>query len=291
MAMLALAALLLATTAVRVDGATAAAAPAPAPSADCTDALLSLAGCLSYVQEGSTVTTPDPSCCSGLKDVVRNEVACLCQVFQGGQNLGISLNMTKALQLPAACKVKTPPVSRCHGMYVPVPMLFLASAIVESLVVSLMDDGLVLVVLANAASVPGVPTGSPGTFGFLITLPALVTSLVPSTENLSKIPVLRAIVSLTDDLVLVVANAAPVPGVPIASPVLAPSAGAPFFGQPPSSPTPSGSPSQAATGTGSDSNTPAPSPARSGAASFSAPARNFFTAAAVAATLLVYRVL
>ncbi|CAL4921239.1 unnamed protein product [Urochloa decumbens] len=245
MAMLALAALLLATTAVRVDGATAAAAPAPAPSADCTDALLSLAGCLSYVQEGSTVTTPDPSCCSGLKDVVRNEVACLCQVFQGGQNLGISLNMTKALQLPAACKVKTPPVSRCHGMYVPVPMLFLASAIVESLVVSLMDDGLVLVVLANAASVPGVPTGSP----------------------------------------------APVPGVPIASPVLAPSAGAPFFGQPPSSPTPSGSPSQAATGTGSDSNTPAPSPARSGAASFSAPARNFFTAAAVAATLLVYRVL
>ncbi|CAL4913035.1 unnamed protein product [Urochloa decumbens] len=209
MAMLALAALLLATAAVRVDGATAAAAPAPAPSADCTDALLSLAGCLSYVQEGSTVTTPDPSCCSGLKDVVRNEVACLCQVFQGGQNLGISLNMTKALQLPAACKVKTPPVSKCH------------------------------------ASVPGVPTGSP----------------------------------------------APVPGVPIASPVLAPSAGAPFFGQPPSSPTPSGSPSQAATGTGSDSNTPAPSPARSGAASFSAPARNFFTAAAVAATLLVYRVL
>ncbi|CAN6290372.1 unnamed protein product [Urochloa humidicola] len=104
MAILALAALLLA----------AAAAPAPAPAADCTDALLSLSGCLSYVQEGSTVATPDPSCCSGLKDVVRNEVACLCQVFQGGQNLGISLNMTKALQLPAACKVKTPPVSKCH---------------------------------------------------------------------------------------------------------------------------------------------------------------------------------
>ncbi|CAL4929533.1 unnamed protein product [Urochloa decumbens] len=205
---LAVAALLLATVAMRVDGATAA-APAPAPSADCTDALLSLAGCLSYVQEGSTVTTPDPSCCSGLKDVVRNEVACLCQVFQGGQNLGISLNMTKALQLPAACKVKTPPVSKCH------------------------------------ASVPGVPTGSP----------------------------------------------VPVPGVPIASPVLAPSAEAPFFGQSPSSPTPSGSPSQAATGTGSDSNTPAPSPARSGAASFSAPAHNFFTASVVAATLLAYTVL
>ncbi|CAN6296175.1 unnamed protein product [Urochloa humidicola] len=194
---LALAALLLATAAVRVDGVTAAAAPAPA--ADCTDALMSLAGCLGYVQEGSTVSTPDPSCCSGLKDVVRNEVACLCQVLQGGQNLGISFNMTKALQLPAACKVKTPPVSKCH------------------------------------ASVAGVPT---------------------------------------------------------ASPVPAPSAGAPFF-EPslsPSSPTP-GSPSPAAAATGSDSNSPAPSPARSGAAIFSAPAHNFFTAAAVAATLLAYRVL
>ncbi|PUZ42430.1 hypothetical protein GQ55_9G581200 [Panicum hallii var. hallii] len=188
---------LLAAAAARVDGATGTAAPAPAPSADCTDALLSLAGCLSYVQEGSTVATPDPTCCSGLRDVVRGEVACLCQLFQGGQNLGISLNMTKALQLPAVCKVKTPPVSKCH------------------------------------VSVPGVPT---------------------------------------------------------ASPVPAPSAGAPFFSQSPSSSAPSGSP--AAEGTGIASSTPAPSPARSGAASLSAAsAHSFFTAVAAAATLLGYRVL
>jgi hypothetical protein len=96
----------------RVDGLPA---PAPAPAADCTDALLGLAGCLSYVQEGSTVTTPDPTCCSGLKDVVRNEVACLCQAFQGGQDFGVALNMTKALQLPAVCNVKTPPFSKCNG--------------------------------------------------------------------------------------------------------------------------------------------------------------------------------
>ncbi|CAN6301964.1 unnamed protein product [Urochloa humidicola] len=216
MAILALAALL-ATAAVRVDGATAAAAPAPA--ADCNDALMSLAGCLSYVQEGSTVSTPDPSCCSGLKDVVRNEVACLCQVLQGGQNLGISFNMTKALQLPAACKVKTPPVSKCH------------------------------------ASVPGVPTASP------VSAPS---AGAPFFE--------------------------PSPSSPTPSGSPSPAA-APFFEPSPSSPTPSGSPSPAAAGTGSDSNTPAPSPARSGAARFSAPAQSFFTAAAVAATLLVYCVL
>ena len=125
---LALAALLLAAAA-RADGATGTAAPAPAPSADCTGALLSLAGCLSYVQEGSTAATPDPTCCSGLRDVVRGEVACLCQVFQGGPNLGIPLNMTKALQLPAACKVKTPPVSKCHGTPSRCPLL--ASATVQ----------------------------------------------------------------------------------------------------------------------------------------------------------------
>ncbi|XP_040377837.1 non-specific lipid transfer protein GPI-anchored 11-like [Oryza brachyantha] len=112
-AMAAWSSLLLLLSAAAVDGGSADAG-APAPAADCTDALLSLAGCLSYVQEGSTVVRPDPTCCSGLKDVVKKEVACLCQAFQGSQNFGVTLNMTKALQLPAACKVKTPPFSKCH---------------------------------------------------------------------------------------------------------------------------------------------------------------------------------
>ncbi|KAM3315250.1 hypothetical protein ACQJBY_033782 [Aegilops geniculata] len=103
--------LALAAVVAHVDGATVA---APAPAVDCSDALISLAGCLSYVQEGSTVATPEGSCCSGLKDVVKKEVACLCQAFQGGQDYGVTLNMTKALQLPGACKVKTPPFSKCH---------------------------------------------------------------------------------------------------------------------------------------------------------------------------------
>uniref|UniRef100_A0A0D9VQL7 Bifunctional inhibitor/plant lipid transfer protein/seed storage helical domain-containing protein n=1 Tax=Leersia perrieri TaxID=77586 RepID=A0A0D9VQL7_9ORYZ len=109
--------LLLSSTfaAVRVDGGSGSAgASAPAAAAGCTDALLSLAGCLSYVQEGSTVAKPEASCCSGLKEVVKKEVACLCQAFQGSQDYGVTLNMTKALQLPAACKVKTPPFSKCH---------------------------------------------------------------------------------------------------------------------------------------------------------------------------------
>ncbi|KAK1652386.1 hypothetical protein QYE76_070191 [Lolium multiflorum] len=103
--------LALATVLAHVDGATGGNVAAPAPAVDCSDALISLVGCLSYVQEGSTVATPEKTCCSGLKDVVKKEVACLCQAFQGGQDYGVALNMTKALQLPAACKVKTPPFS------------------------------------------------------------------------------------------------------------------------------------------------------------------------------------
>uniref|UniRef100_A0A3B6ISS3 Bifunctional inhibitor/plant lipid transfer protein/seed storage helical domain-containing protein n=1 Tax=Triticum aestivum TaxID=4565 RepID=A0A3B6ISS3_WHEAT len=109
----------LATVVAHVDSATVA---APAPAVDCSDALISLAGCLSYVQEGSTVATPEKSCCSGLKDVVKKEVACLCQAFQGGQDYGVTLNMTKALQLPGACKVK-----RLHSASATVSVLFSSS--------------------------------------------------------------------------------------------------------------------------------------------------------------------
>ncbi|KAL6867682.1 hypothetical protein ACP4OV_015706 [Aristida adscensionis] len=187
---------LLSLAAVRAVDAGGASSPAvaPAPAVDCTDALVSLAGCLSYVQEGSNATAPDPSCCSGLKDVVRKEVACLCQAFQSGQDYGVSLNFTKALQLPAACKVKTPPFSKCH------------------------------------ISVPGVSGGAP----------------------------------------------AP-----------APSSGAPFFGQSPSST----SPASSQAGTGVESTSPAPSPSRSDAAGFSAPAQSFFAAVTLVVTLLAHGVL
>ncbi|KAJ4750534.1 Bifunctional inhibitor/lipid-transfer protein/seed storage 2S albumin superfamily protein [Rhynchospora pubera] len=89
--------------------------PAPAPSVDCMPALLSLADCLTYVEQGSNLTKPEGDCCSGLKKVVKNEVHCLCEAFSGGSSLGIPLdiNITKALALPSVCKVKTPPASKC----------------------------------------------------------------------------------------------------------------------------------------------------------------------------------
>lgn len=90
---------------------------APSPSVDCTPALLSLADCLTYVEQGSNLTKPEGDCCSGLKKVVKEEAHCLCEAFSGGSNLGIPLdiNITKALALPSVCKVKTPPASKCNS--------------------------------------------------------------------------------------------------------------------------------------------------------------------------------
>ncbi|CAN1280079.1 Non-specific lipid transfer protein GPI-anchored 5 [Linum perenne] len=79
----------------------------------CTSVLISMAPCVNYVT--GTSTTPSASCCSQLGNVVRSNPRCLCEVLSGGaSSLGVSINKTLALQLPASCNVETPPVSRCN---------------------------------------------------------------------------------------------------------------------------------------------------------------------------------
>ncbi|URD87508.1 Protease inhibitor seed storage LTP family protein precursor [Musa troglodytarum] len=79
----------------------------------CTTAIISLAPCLSYITGNSSA--PSSSCCSQLASVVKSEPACLCSVLNGGaSSFGITVNQTRALAMPAACKVQTPPVSECN---------------------------------------------------------------------------------------------------------------------------------------------------------------------------------
>ncbi|CAL9100495.1 unnamed protein product [Musa textilis] len=92
---------------------------APAPSPDCSSALLDLADCLSFVENGSTVAKPEGQCCSGLKKVVKEHVICLCDVLKQGPSLGV--NLTKALTLPSACGLSTPPFSKCNISIAGVP--------------------------------------------------------------------------------------------------------------------------------------------------------------------------
>nr|AMN14866.1 putative lipid-transfer protein 1 [Nepenthes mirabilis] len=84
-----------------------------APAADCSNLVLNMADCLSFVQNGSTATKPEESCCSGLKTVLKTDAECLCEAFKSSSQFGVVLNVTKALSLPSACHVKTPSFSTC----------------------------------------------------------------------------------------------------------------------------------------------------------------------------------
>ncbi|KAJ4952439.1 hypothetical protein NE237_029271 [Protea cynaroides] len=88
-------------------------AHAPAPAVDCSSLIVNMADCLSFVTNGSKDKKPASTCCSGLKTVLKTDAECLCEAFKNSAQLGISLNMTKALTLPSACGVSTPPVSKC----------------------------------------------------------------------------------------------------------------------------------------------------------------------------------
>jgi len=90
-------------------------AEAPAPGLDCTNSLLNMSACLTYVEEGSNVTVPEKGCCPSLAGLVDSQPVCLCQLLASGESFGIKVDTTKALMLPTACKVQTPPVSLCSG--------------------------------------------------------------------------------------------------------------------------------------------------------------------------------
>ncbi|KAK7843908.1 non-specific lipid-transfer protein-like protein [Quercus suber] len=80
----------------------------------CTSVLSNLAPCLNYITGNSS--TPSSSCCSQLSNVVQSSPQCLCTALNGGAaSLGININKTRALSLPSACNVQTPPISQCKG--------------------------------------------------------------------------------------------------------------------------------------------------------------------------------
>ncbi|KAJ1419899.1 Bifunctional inhibitor/plant lipid transfer protein/seed storage helical domain [Sesbania bispinosa] len=72
-----------------------------------------MADCLSFVTNGSTITKPEGTCCSGLKSVLKTAPSCLCEAFKSSSQFGVVLNVTKALSLPGACKVSAPSVTNC----------------------------------------------------------------------------------------------------------------------------------------------------------------------------------
>ncbi|XP_047173819.1 non-specific lipid transfer protein GPI-anchored 14-like [Vigna umbellata] len=75
--------------------------------ADCTDKLVGLVGCLTYVSGEASAPTMD--CCSGLKQVIDKSKRCLCVLIKDRDDpsLGLKINVTLALKLPEVCKTPT----------------------------------------------------------------------------------------------------------------------------------------------------------------------------------------
>ncbi|KAL2343784.1 hypothetical protein Fmac_005069 [Flemingia macrophylla] len=95
------------------DGGGGSSPNAPAPSVDCSNLVLTMADCLSFVTNASNVTKPEGTCCSALKSVLKTAPACLCEAFKSSANFGVVLNVTKATTLPAACNVSAPSATKC----------------------------------------------------------------------------------------------------------------------------------------------------------------------------------
>ena len=111
---LAAAATMVLAAAVLLAGGASAQSPPSSPASQCTSVLVSLSPCLNYIS-GNETTAP-ASCCAQLGKVVRSDPQCLCVALSADPaSLGLSVNRTRALGLPAACAVATPDVSSCKG--------------------------------------------------------------------------------------------------------------------------------------------------------------------------------
>ncbi|GLJ07688.1 hypothetical protein SUGI_0072510 [Cryptomeria japonica] len=90
--------------------------PTPSPSSGgCDDTVSNLSPCLTYIMANDS-TPPAKDCCSGFAKVVNGNIVCLCGLLGSSNNYGITINLTRAAALPAACKVKSPPISACAAL-------------------------------------------------------------------------------------------------------------------------------------------------------------------------------
>ncbi|KAL3827974.1 hypothetical protein ACJIZ3_016776 [Penstemon smallii] len=83
----------------------------------CSSTVMSLSSCLNYITGNST--TPSQPCCTSLSNVVETQPQCLCPLLNnngvGSSTLGIAINQTLAMALPALCNVQTPrTLSQCN---------------------------------------------------------------------------------------------------------------------------------------------------------------------------------
>ncbi|WMV35256.1 hypothetical protein MTR67_028641 [Solanum verrucosum] len=82
---------------------------------DCAEQLGDLASCIPYVS--GTAKMPTPECCEDTQKLKAAKPKCLCVLIKESTDpsLGLPINTTLALQMPAACKIDAK-VSDCPSL-------------------------------------------------------------------------------------------------------------------------------------------------------------------------------
>ncbi|XP_051142275.1 non-specific lipid transfer protein GPI-anchored 15-like [Andrographis paniculata] len=88
-----------------LSGSLAAASP---ESDNCQDTVSTLMPCYAFITGSGA--PPAPQCCDRFRTVLSDRPRCLCQVLEQK-----GINTTRAMELPGACHVETPSVSKCHS--------------------------------------------------------------------------------------------------------------------------------------------------------------------------------
>ncbi|KAG8100569.1 hypothetical protein GUJ93_ZPchr0013g34296 [Zizania palustris] len=93
---------------------------AESQNSGCSSVMMTLSPCLDYISGKSL--SPEFTCCTALAGIVQSDPRCLCMVLDGSAaSFGISINHTRALELPGVCKVHAPPISQCTSVPTPPP--------------------------------------------------------------------------------------------------------------------------------------------------------------------------
>ncbi|KAL9259158.1 Non-specific lipid transfer protein GPI-anchored 11-like protein [Drosera capensis] len=143
------------------------------PATDCSTVIISLTDCLTYVTNGSTLKKPQGTCCSGLKTVLKTNAQCLCEEFSKTGQLGISIDIARALTMPDACHIPSPGAGLC-GTSLLAPKASPAAAPAEGPSSSVLSGGTVVTPAPapnKAASTFAVSAGS-----FIVVLAAAAFS-------------------------------------------------------------------------------------------------------------------
>ncbi|WZZ64705.1 hypothetical protein YC2023_076075 [Brassica napus] len=83
---------------------------------ECTNQLIVLSPCLTYV--GGNAKAPTKDCCGGFGQVITQSQKCVCILVKDKDdpNLGLKFNASLAAHLPTACHITAPNITKCISL-------------------------------------------------------------------------------------------------------------------------------------------------------------------------------